>query len=174
MSKKLGKLRERMLRPLNNRKGLGLPQLVLIMLISTVIVSVLSWVLMLILHARIESTAKTICYNIVDGIAESGKLTTSMQTEFYKGFNNCKSYTGNYTVKYYKYSYAGGTFSKVLLGTSTNGSIVPEFSVPKDTNIQVVFSSTGEVPLDKVSRVLTVGTASSGAGLKVEAGGKVD
>lgn len=174
MSKKLKKLKQKILRPFDNRKGLGLPQLVLIMLISAVIVSVLSWVLMLIMHARIESAAKTVCYNIVDGIAESGKLTTSMQTEFYKGFNNCKTYTGDYTVKYYKYSYAGGNFSKVLLGTSVNGSIVPEFTVPKDTNIQVVFSSSNEVPLDKVSRILTVGTAPSGAGLKVEAGGKVD
>lgn len=172
MNRKIKRFWNKMKSPFNNRKGLGFPQLILVSLASILIVTFVSWILMLVLQYSVERTARTVCYNIVDGMAESGSLTTSMQTEFYKGFNNTKFYVGDYTVKYYKYDYSGGTFNKVLLGTSDNGSLVPEFTIPSGTTVQVVFSSKGNVPLDNISKVLSPGST-DGAGLKVEAGGKV-
>lgn len=171
MNRKFRSFIEKLKSPFNNRKGVGFPQLILIMLGSTLVVGFVSWLLMLTLHSRIESAARSICYNIVDGIAESGTLSASMQTEFYKGFNNLKYYTGDYEVKYYKYDYSGGNFSKVLLGTSKNGAIISSFTITKDTTIQVTFKSSDDVPLDKISQVLG---SSNGAGLAVGVGGKVD
>ena len=117
MNRKIKRFWNKMKSPFNNRKGLGFPQLILVSLASILIVTFVSWILMLVLQYSVERTARTVCYNIVDGMAESGSLTTSMQSEFYKGFNNTKFYVGDYTVKYYKYDYSGGTFNKVLLVT---------------------------------------------------------
>lgn len=172
MNRKFKRLYAKLKSPFNNRKGLGFPQLILASIASVLVVTFISWILMLVLQYTVERTARTVCYNIVDGIAESGTLTTSMQTEFYKGFNNTKFYVGDYVVKYYKYDYTGGTFNKVLLGTSDNGSLVPEFTVPSGTAVQVVFSSKENVPLDNILKVLSP-SSTNGAGLKTEAGGKV-
>jgi len=172
MNRRLKRFCNKLKSPFNNRKGLGFPQMILVCLSSTLVVTVIGWVLMLILQSSIERTARTVCYNIADAIAETGSLTTSMQTEFYKGFNNTKFYVGEYTVKYYVYDYSNGTFSKVLKGTSTNGSTVPEFTVPSGATVQVVFASKGNVPLDNFSKVLSP-SSTDGGGLKVEAGEKV-
>ena len=172
MYKRLKKINKRLLSPFNNNKGLGYPQLILGMLTSLIVVSIISWILMLVMHQRVEDALKTNCYKIVDGIAEAGKYTTSMQNEFNKGFQNTKYYTGEYVLNIYRYDYTGGNFSKVLLGTSDNGSIIPEFTVPKGSTIQVVFKSKGAVPLDNIGNVLKVGSPSS-AGIAVESGGKV-
>lgn len=172
MNRRLKIYKQRLLSPFNNNKGLGYPQLILGMLTSLVVVSIIAWILTVIMHQRVEDALKTNCYKIVDGIAEAGKYTTSMQTEFNRGFTNTKYYTGDYNVYIYRYDYSNGVFSKVLLATSNNGSIVPEFTVPKGSTIQVVFKSKGAVPLDKIANIFTIGNPSS-AGIAVECGGKV-
>lgn len=134
------------------------------------IVIFLSWFVMKGSEIFVKSQANTICNRFTDVIAENGKITASMQKELYKDFNKLKFFTGDYKVKFLVYDY-NNPGAKVSLGTSTNGSTIPEATIARGKIIQVAFVCE-ETALDKITTVFRGGAGS--VGLSASSSMKVD
>lgn len=137
---------------------------------SFLIVIFLSWFVMKGSQIFVQGRANTICNRFADAIAENGKITVAMQTELYKDFNKLKFFTGDYKVKFLVYDY-NNPGAKVSLGTSDNGSTIPEATVARGKIIQVAFVSS-ETALDKVTTLFEGSSAS--VGLTASSSMKVD
>lgn len=168
--KTLNKIFDRVSKPFRNRKASTLTKVFGMMMSSFLIVIFLSWFVMKGSEIFVKSQAYSICNRFADAIAENGKVTVAMQTELYKDFNKLKFFTGDYKVKFLVYDYSNPS-AKVSLGTSTNGSSIPEATVARGKIIQVAFSCS-ETSLDKVSTLFR-GNGPS-VGLSASSSMKVD
>lgn len=118
----------------------------------------------------VRTRANSICNAFTDVIAENGKITAAMQTELNKDFAKLKFFTGDYKVQFLVYDYSNPG-AKVSLGTSTNGSSIPEAVVERGKIVRVNFIAS-ETALDKISKVFNKGLAN--AGLTASSSMKVD
>ena len=137
---------------------------------SFLVVMFISWFVMKGSHIFVQTRANTICNRFCDAIAENGKVTIAMQKELYKDFNKLKFFTGDYKVQIVVYDYANPG-AKVSLGTSNNGTSIPEATVARGKIVQVNFVAE-ETALDKVTHLFTTDKLNSG--LVASSADKVD
>ena len=160
----------RFVKPFDNRKGSSLGQVFGIIMTSFIVVIFLSWFIMKGSDIFVRRSVNTICNRFADAIAENGKVTVAMQKELYKDFNKLKFFTGDYKVQFLTYDYSNPG-AKVSLGTSTNGSSIPEATVERGKIIQVTFKAS-ETSLDKITKIFNKDLVS--AGLSGSSAMKVD
>lgn len=160
----------RFVKPFKNRKASSLGRVFGTIMSTFLIVMFLAWFIMKGTDIFVRARANTLCNRFSDVIAENGKITAAMQTELYKDFNKLKFFTGDYEVQFLTYDYTNPG-AKVSLGTSTNGSSVPEATVARGKIIQVTFRSS-ESSLDKITKVFNRDMPS--AGLTASSAMKVD
>ena len=160
----------RLQKPFGNRKASSLGRVFGTIMTSFLIVVFLSWFVMKGSDIFIKSRANSICNRFSDAIAENGKITVAMQTELYKDFNKLKFFTGDYTVQFLVYDYSNPG-AKVSLGTSKNGTTVPETTIARGKIVQVNFKAT-ETALDKISKVFN--RSMINGGLSASSAQKVD
>lgn len=168
--KTLNKIFDRVSKPFRNRKASTLTRVFGMLMSTFLVVIFLSWFVMKGSEIFVKTQAYSVCNRFADAIAENGKVTTSMQRELYKDFNKLKFFTGDYKVKFLVYDYSNPG-AKVSLGTSTNGSNIPEATVARGKIVQVTFTCS-ETALDKVS-TLFKGNGPS-VGLSATSSMKVD
>lgn len=152
--------------PLNNKEGsvLDLFKYSALGMISVVMIV---WLLIMLIHIRVESYVQSSVYNLGDAISESTVVTSSIQKEFKRRFDSYKWYTGDYEIIYYKTDYSTGVPVRTKLATSANGDTVPDVRYTKGDIVEVVYKTKGKVLLDKVN------LQESNAGLAVSFGGKI-
>lgn len=168
--KTLNRIFYRVSKPFNNSKGSTLTRVFGSIMSVFLVVIFLSWFVMKGSEIFVKAQANSICNRFVDVIAENGKINAAMQTELYKDFNKLKFFTGDYKVKFLVYDYSNPG-AKVSLGTSTNGSSIPETTIARGKIVQVAFTCS-ETALDKVSKLFKGSTAS--VGLSASSSMKVD
>lgn len=159
----------KLLKPFDNRRG-GFTNIFLGILGSFAFIILISYLTVRGLESYAQSRVDTLCYRLTDAIASYGELNEGMQTDIYKGFDNLKFYTGDYTVEVYKYNYEN-YFNKEFVGSSDNGDIIPKVTLPRNYMIQVVYRC-DETTLDKVVSILDNNTIR--VGLASSSSAKVD
>lgn len=166
------KILKRLKKPFDNELGAGITDIAFLCVSGFLSVTVFSWMAFNVMHTVTEERLRTISYNLSDSIAETGKLTRPMQDEYFAKFNKLKSYTNDYEIIIYKYSYLSGGFNKQQVGKSINGAPIPDITFDKGDNVQIIFKSTKPSPLDNFENVFVGGSEFSG--VTVESGGKID
>lgn len=152
--------------PFNNNQGSAL-SLFRNAVLSLIGLLMVSWLLILIMHIRVESYLQSTVYNLGDAVTESTVVTSSIQTEFKRKIDNYKWYIGDYQIIYFKTSYATGNAVRTKLATSENGATVPNVRYNKGDIVEIVIKSKDAVVLDKINIV------PSNAGMAVSYGGKI-
>ena len=161
---------KKFVKPFKNRKASSLGRVFGTVMTTFLVVMFLAWFVMKGTDIFVRTRANTLCNIFTDAIAENGKITAAMQTELYKDFNKLKFFTGDYKIQFFTYDYANPG-AKVSLGTSTNGSSIPEATVARGKIVQINFVSE-ESSLDKISKVFNKDLPN--AGLVATSAMKVD
>ena len=152
--------------PLSNKEGSVL-SIFKYSALAVVGVLMVTWLIIMVTHIRVESYVHITIYNLGDAVCESTTVTSDIQKEFKRRFDSYKWYTGDYEIIYYKTSYATGSGVRTKLGTSVNGNTINSINYNKGDVVEIVFRTTGKVLLDKMV------ISGSDAGLVVSYGGKI-
>lgn len=163
-------MRSKFLKPFNNRRAGSLVNVIIGLIIGTIALVSLTWVIIRGTELYVKVKIDTVCYNLADAIATNGKINEAMQTDLFKKFNSVKFYTGDYEVEVYRYDYEN-YFSKQFVGSSSNGSRIPDTSFNKGEMVHVVFKAES-TQLDEFSRLFD--GESSPIGIASESSAKVD